>query len=143
MNHIAEAVRAYLQEETGVHAVCEGAKHTGEYPLIAVNIAENGTVLTSGGKLCEHDYAVCVKCAVNRERTGETAALAALVPVLLRGIPMTLMESEKTVKRVLSPLGIRTEGDELSFHLKLSVPVPPKGGGAADADRMQTLHFDT
>lgn len=142
MNHIAEAVRAYLQEETGVHAVCGSAKHAGEYPLIAVNIAENGTVLTSGGKLCEHDYAVCVKCAVNRERTGETAALAALVPVLLRGVPMTLTEGEKTVKRVLSPQGIKTEGDELSFHLKVSVPVPPKSG-ETDAEIMQTLHFDT
>ena len=143
MNQIAEAVRAYLQEETGIHAVCEGAKHAGEYPLIVVNIAENGTVLTSGGKLCEHDYGVRVKYAVSRERAGETAALAALVPVLLRGVPMVLTQGEKTVSRVLSPQGIKTEGDELSFHLKLSVPVPPKGGGAADADRMQTLHFET
>ena len=143
MNQIAEAVRAYLQEETGVHAVCGSAKHAGEYPLIAVNIDENGTVLTSGGKLCEHDYAVRVKYAVNRERTGETAALAGLVPVLLRGVPLTLTEGEKTVRRVLSPLGIRTEGDELSFRLRLSVPVPPKGGGVTPADVMQTLHFDT
>lgn len=141
MNQIAEAVRAHLQEETGVHAVCEGAKHAGEYPLLVVNIAENGTVLTSGGRLCEHDYAVRVKYAVNRERVGETAALAALVPVLLRGVPMTLTQGGKTVSRVLSPLEIKTEGDELSFHLKLSVPVPPRSG-ETDADVMQVLHFD-
>lgn len=143
MNHIAEAVRAHLQSETGVHAVCEGAKHAGEYPLIVVNIAEEGTVLTSGGKLCEHDYALRVKYAVNRERTGETAALAALVPVLLRGVPMTLRSGEKTVRRVLSPLRIKTEGDELSFHLKVSVPVPPEQGGGEASDTMQTLHFET
>lgn len=142
MNHIAEAVRAYLQSETLVQAVCEGAKHAGGYPLLVVNIAENGTLLTSGGKLCEHDYALRVRYAVNRERTGETAALASLVPVLLRGVPMVLASGGKTVSRVLSPQDIKTEGDELSFHLKLSVPVPPRSG-EVDAEPMQTLHLDT
>jgi len=143
MNRISEAVRAYLQSETNVRAVCEGSRYPNEYPLIVVNVTEGGTVLTSGGRLCEHDYGVSIRYALNRERTGETAALAALVPVLLRGVPMSITEGGRTVRRVLSPQGIKTEGDELSFRIRLSMAVPPKSSSGEATDKMQELHLST
>lgn len=141
MNHIQDAVCAYLEAQTTIKTVRAGEHCAGKYPVLAVDIREEKTLLCAGGKQAEHTYVVTVTAAPNRERAGETAALAALVPVLLRGVPMVLTQGEKTVSRVLSPQGIKTEGDELSFHLKLSVPVPPKGSEGADL--MQTLHFDT
>lgn len=90
MNDIKEGVRAYLERESGIHAVCAPARHTGEYPLITVDAREDGTVLCAGGAQAEHRYRVTVTCAGDRERSDKNGRLAALVPVLLRGIPMAL-----------------------------------------------------
>lgn len=42
MNDIKEGVRAYLERESGIHAVCAPARHTGEYPLLTVDAREDG-----------------------------------------------------------------------------------------------------
>ena len=115
MNDIKEGVRAYLERESGIHAVCAPARHTGEYPLLTVDAREDGAVLCAGGAQAEHRYRVTVTCAGNRERSDKNGRLAALVPVLLRGIPMALpsgVPGGGKVRRVLSPQGLETEGDE-------------------------------
>jgi len=146
MNDIREGVRAYLERESGIHAVCAPARHTGEYPLITVDAREDGVVLCAGGAQAEHRYRVTVTCAGDRERSDKNARLAALVPVLLRGIPMTLpagVSGGGKVQRVLSPREIETEGDELRFLLVLTRPVPPKeDGGGAGGETMQVLHWN-
>ena len=38
MREVQEAVRDYLQKQTGVHTVRAPARHTGEYPLLAVEV---------------------------------------------------------------------------------------------------------
>lgn len=133
LNQIQEAVRACLQRESGIHTICAPAAHTGEYPLLAVDIRENGSTLLAGGNQAEHDYEVTVTAAQDRLRHGETALLGGLVPVLLRGVPME--------KRFLHPLDIRTEGDTLCFSLRLCVPVPPSEGTEKAAPPMERLHF--
>ena len=90
MNDIKEGVRAYLEQESGIHAVCAPARHTGEYPLLTVDAREDGAVLCAGGAQAEHRYRVSIRCAGDRERSDKNGRLAALVPVLLRGIPMAL-----------------------------------------------------
>ena len=45
MNDIKEGVRAYLERESGIHAVCAPARHTGEYPLLTVDAREDGAVV--------------------------------------------------------------------------------------------------
>lgn len=57
----------------------------GEYPLLAVSVREDGTVLVDGGRQAEHTYRVTVSAASDRERDGNTALLSSLTPVLLRG----------------------------------------------------------
>ena len=47
-------------------------------------------VLCAGGAQAEHRYRVSIRCAGDRERSDKNGRLAALVPVLLRGIPMAL-----------------------------------------------------
>ena len=130
MNDIKEGVRAYLERESGIHAVCAPARHTGEYPLLTVDAREDGAVL----------------CAGDRERSDKNGRLAALVPVLLRGIPMALpsgVPGGGKVRRVLSPQGLETEGDELRFTLSLTRSVPPKAdGGGAGSETMQVLHWN-
>ena len=130
MNDIKEGVRAYLERESGIHAVCAPARHTGEYPLLTVDAQEDGAVL----------------CAGDRERSDKNGRLAALVPVLLRGIPMALpsgVPGGGKVRRVLSPQGLETEGDELRFTLSLTRSVPPKAdGGGAGSETMQVLHWN-
>ena len=121
MNDIKEGVRAYLERESGIYAVCAPARHTGEYPLLTVT------------------------CAGNRERSDKNGRLAALVPVLLRGIPMALpsgVPGGGKVRRVLSPQGLETEGDELRFTLSLTRSVPPKADGGAGGETMQVLHWN-
>jgi len=138
MKQIQEAVAAYLEQETGVHTVCDRTNVRGEYPLLGVSVAEKQTVLLAGGKQAEHTCEVTVTAASDREREGNTALLAGLTPVLLRGIPM----ERGGERRVLHPLGIRTEGDTLTFTLELCVALPeaePEGETAAEP--MQTLHF--
>ena len=137
MNDIKEGVRAYLERESGIHAVCAPARHTGEYPLLTVDAREDGTLLCAGGAQAEHRY---------RERSDKNGRLAALVPVLLRGIPMALpsgVPGGGKVRRVLSPQGLETEGDELRFTLSLTRSVPPKeDGGGAGGETMQVLHWN-
>ena len=129
MNDIKEGVRAYLERESGIHAVCAPARHTGEYPLLTVDAREDGAVL----------------CAGDRERSDKNGRLAALAPVLLRGIPMALpsgVPGGGKVRRVLSPQGLETEGDELRFTLSLTRSVPPKADGGAGSETMQVLHWN-
>ena len=112
MNDIKEGVRAYLERESGIHAVCAPARHTGEYPLLTVDAREDGAVLCAGGAQAEHRYRVSIRCAGDRERSDKNGRLAALVPVLLRGIPMALpsgVPGGGKVRRVLSPQGLETE----------------------------------
>ena len=133
LDQIQEAVRACLQRESGIHTVCAPAVHTGEYPLLAVDIRESGSTLLAGGSQAEQGYEVTVTAAEDRLRHGETALLGSLVPILLRGVPME--------NRFLHPLDIRTEGDTLCFSLQLCVPVPPKEGTETAAP-MVRLHFN-
>ena len=66
MNDIKEGVRAYLERESGIHAVCAPARHTGEYPLLTVDAREDGAVLCAGGAQAEHRYRVSIRCAGDR-----------------------------------------------------------------------------
>ena len=138
MKHIQEAVRACLQAGSGIHTVCAPARHTGEYPLLAVEIAQEGTVLLAGGTQAEQHYALTVTAAPDRMRQEEPTLLGGLVPLLLRGVPM----KQNGETRVLHPLDIRTEGDELRFTVQLCVPVPPAEGGQESAPAMERLHFN-
>lgn len=138
MKHIQEAVRAYLEGTTGIRSVCGRTRVRGEYPLLAVDVQENGTVLLAGGRLAEHTYAVTVTAVADREREGNTALLSALPLHLLRGIPM----EQDGEKRILHPLDIATEGETLTFSLEVCVPVPPLPNPGADAtEPMKTLHL--
>ena len=145
MNDIKEGVRAYLEQESGIHAVCAPARHTGEYPLLTVDARADGIVLCAGGAQAEHRYRVTVTCAGDRERSDKNEKLAALIPVLLRGIPLSLpsgVPGGGKVRRVLSPQEIETEGDELRFLLVLTRPVPPKEDGGVGGETMRTLHWN-
>ena len=134
MKAIQDAVTAYLEQATGVRTVADRTRVAGEYPLLAVAVREDGTVLVDGGRQAEHTYLVTVTACSDRNRDGNTGLLASLVPYLLRGVPMG--------DRVLHPLDVKTEGEELTFSLELCVPVPPdeSAGEAADA-YMETLHL--
>ena len=138
MKAIQDAVRLYLERATGVRAVADRTRVAGEYPLLAVAVREDGTVLVDGGRQAEHTYRVTVTAASDRNREENTALLASLVPCLLRGVPMETADGSRT----LHPLDVKTEGEELTFSLELCVPVPPDGsaGEAADA-YMGTLTF--
>ena len=134
MKAIQDAVTAYLQKVTGVRAVADRTRVAGEYPLLAVAVREDGTVLVDGGRQAEHTYRVTVTACSDRNRDGNTALLAALPPVLLRGVPMG--------KRTLHPLDIKTEGEELTFSVVLCVPVPPaEKPGQTEPGIMETLRL--
>ena len=138
MKHIQEAVAAYLQQETGVRTVCDRTSVRGEYPLLAVAAAEKKTVLLAGGKQAEHSYEITVTAASDREREGNTALLAGLTPLLLRGIPM----ERDGERRVLHPLRIRSAEDKLIFALEVCVALPEANWeGEAAVETMETLHF--
>lgn len=141
MNDIREGVRAYLQRVSGIHTACAPARHAGEYPLLTVDAREEDTILCAGGKQAEHRYRVTVQCAGDRERSDKNRKLAGLVPLLLRGIPVTLHEGGRAQARVLSPQGVATEGDELRFTLALTRTIPPEEGLGGDAEPMQALHW--
>ena len=137
MNRIQEAVAACLQERTGVRTVC-GRSHLREYPMLAVEAAENGTVLLDGGRQAEHSYTVTVTAASDRTRAHNGDLLASLTPLLLGGIPMTCGDG----KRALHPLNCETDGETLTFSLALCVPVPPlPDSRPAATDTMETLHL--
>ena len=134
MKAIQDAVTAYLQKVTGVRTVADKTRGAGEYPLLAVAVREDGTVLVDGGRQAEHTYLVTVTACSDRNRDGNTALLSSLAPCLLRGIPMG--------DRVLHPLDVKTEGEELTFSLELCVPVPPEdSSGEAATEHMGTLHL--
>lgn len=138
MNVIQEAVRAYLEKASGVKTVSDRTRVRGEYPLLAVSVREDGTVLIDGGRQAEHTYQVTVTAVSDRDREGNTALLAGLPVVLLRGIPM----ERDGERRTLHPLGVQTEGEELTFTLVLCVPVPPvPKGGQTEPGIMETLHM--
>lgn len=143
MNDIKEGVRAYLQRVSGIRCVCAPAGFAGEYPLLTVDAREDGTVLCAGGTQAEHRYRVTVQCAIDRERSDKNGKLAELVPLLLRGIPMTMQEGGRTEGRVLSPQELTTEGDELRFLLALTRTVPPEEESGGEAEPMRVLHWKT
>lgn len=134
MRDIQEAVRACLEERGGVRAVSDRSRCR-EYPLLAVSVREDGTVLLDGGNQAEHRYLVTVAAVSDRDRADNTALLDRLVPLLLRGVPL---EAEG---RVLHPLDIRTEGETLTFSIALCRRLPGKAGGAGEPGRMETLHM--
>lgn len=134
MKAIQDAVTAYLQKATGVRTVADRTRVTGEYPLLAVAVRADGTVLVDGGRQAEHTYRVTVTACSDRNRDGNTALLASLPPHLLRGVPMG--------DRVLHPLDVKTEGEELTFSLELCVPLPePEKPGMEPPGVMETLNF--
>lgn len=135
MRDIQEAVRACLEERSGVRAVSDRSRCR-EYPLLAVSVREGGTVLLDGGRQAEHTYLVTVTAASDRDREGNTPLLSELVPLLLRGVPL-----ENGEGRVLHPLDIRTEGEKLTFSVSLCRRLPEKTGGAGEPGRMETLHM--
>ena len=157
MKHIQEAVRGWLELVTGVRTVADRSRVRGEYPLLAVSVQEDGTVLIDGGRQAEHTYQVTVAAAGDRERDGNMNLLSGLVPVLLRGIPVEipvkvsggmgqpLAESggnSVCERRVLHPLGIQTEAGTLTFSLVLCVPIPPlPKPGDSEPGVMETLHL--
>ena len=132
MNAIQNAVKAYLERVTGIRTVADRTRVPGVYPLLAVAVRENGTVLVDGGRQAEHTYRVTVTACSDRNRDGNTALLSSLAPCLLRGIPMG--------DRVLHPLDVKTEGEELTFSPELCVPVPgDDSAGEAATEKMGTL----
>jgi len=138
MKHIQEAVAVYLEKESGIRTVCDRTRVRGEYPLLAVEVQEKGTVLISGGHLAEHDYQVRVHALSDREREHVGALLSDLTLHLLRGIPMM----QDRVQRTLHPLHITTEENSLTFSLEVCVPVPPLPTDTPEATHsMETLHF--
>lgn len=134
MKAIQDAVTAYLETATGVRTVADRIRTPGVYPLLAVAVREDGTVLVDGGRQAEHTYRVTVTACSDRNRDGNTGLLASLPPVLLRGVPMG--------ERTLHPLDIKTEGEELTFSVVLYVPVPPaQKPGQTEPGVMATLRL--
>ena len=82
------AVAAYLNDAAKTTAVAKRTRAAGVYPLLAVSVREEGTVLVDGGRQAEHTYRVTVTAASDRHREGATALLSGLVPALLRGVPL-------------------------------------------------------
>ena len=138
MKAIQDAVRLYLERATGVRAVADRTRVAGEYPLLAVAVREDGTVLVDGGRQAEHTYRVTVTACSDRNRDGNTALLSSLAPQLLRGVPMETEDGGRT----LHPLDVKTEGEELTFSLELCVPLPePEKPGMEPPGIMQTLNL--
>ena len=135
MKAIQDCVAEYLLESTCVLTVADRTRARGEYPLLAVSVREDGTVLVDGGRQAEHTYRVTVSAASDRERDGNTALLSSLTPVLLRGVPMG--------ERTLHPLELKTEGETLTLTVVLCVPLPrPEKPGMELPGRMETLNLD-
>ena len=108
MKAVQDSVAAYLQACTGVRTVADRTRARGEYPLLAVSVREDGTVLVDGGRQAEHTYRVTVSAASDREREVNTALLSSLTPVLLRGVPMG--------ERTLHPLELKNRGRDADVH---------------------------
>lgn len=136
MKDIQNAVTVYLQAETGIRTVADRTRCR-EYPLLAVSVQERGTVLIAGGRLAEHSYEVCVTAVSDRDRDGQTQLLSSLTIPLLRGIPL-VQDGEQ---RMLHPLNIHAEGENLRFDLTVCRTVPPAEIGSGNATHtMDTLH---
>lgn len=137
MRDIQEAVRACLEERSGVRAVSDRSPCRGDYPLLAVAVREDGTVLLDGGRQAEHTYLVTVTAVSDRDREENTALLSGLVPLLLAGVPL-----ENGENRVLHPLDIRTEGETLTFSVALCrrLPEAEERPGETGLELMRTLH---
>lgn len=135
MTDIREAVRAWLEERSGVPAVSDRSLCR-RYPMLAVSVREGGTVLVDGGRQAEHSYLVTVTAASDRDRAENAALLSRLVPLLLRGVPLRNGED-----RVLHPLDVKTEGEALTFSVvlcrRLPEPETPPGG---KPELMEALH---
>lgn len=129
MQDIQAAIAAYLQECTGIPAVAEKSRCR-QYPLLAVEVRETGVTLLAGGAQAEHQYAVTVTAASDREREGTTALLSGLLAPLLRGIPLG--------QRVLHPLNLTAEGDKMTFSLVLCRLLPQSE--QQPTDWMKTVH---
>lgn len=136
MTDIREAVRAWLEERSGVPAVSDRSLCR-SYPMLAVSVREGGTVLVDGGKQAEHRYLVTVTAASDRDRAENAALLSRLVPPLLRGVPLRNGEG-----RVLHPLDVKTEGEALTFSVVLCrrLPEPEAPPGETGPGLMETLH---
>ena len=92
MKAIQDSVAAYLQACTGVRTVADRTRARGEYPLLAVSVREDGTVLVDGGRQAEHTYRVTVSAASDREREVNTALLSSLTRFLrVRKIILIIM----------------------------------------------------
>lgn len=139
MKEIQEAVRACLEQRSGVTAVSDRSRCR-TYPMLAVGVREGGTVLLDGGKQAEHTYFVTVTAVSDRDRAESAGLLSQLVPLLLRGVPME--DAGSGERRWLHPLNIRTEGEELTFSLVLCVrlPRPEEHPGGPDLGLMERLH---
>ena len=143
MDNICAAVAAYLQKESGVTAVEEGTRCPGVCPLLAVRVSADGTTLLDGGRQAERAYTVVVTAASDRDREEATKVLSDLVPVLLRGVPAALAEADGSKEqRMLHPLGIKTEGDKLTFSIKLCMALPKRTVPQGDPGIMETLHME-
>lgn len=134
MKDIQAAVAAYLEQAVGVPAVEERSRCRGNYPMLAVTVRENGTVLLAGGRLAEHEYLAEVTAASDREREEASLLLDAVTAALLRGVPMG--------ERVLHPLDIKTEGDKLTFALAVCRVVPQSESGETPAELMESIHVE-
>ena len=139
MRTVQEAVRAHLERYGGVRTVCDRTRVKGAYPLLAVAVREDGTVLVDGGRQAEHTYAVTVTAVSDREREDNTALLSRLPALLLRGIPM----ERDGERRVLRPENIRTEEEAVTFSITLCVSVPPLPDmGGEGSEMMGNLRFE-
>lgn len=121
MTGIQQAVAACLRERTGVRSVC-GRSKLAEYPLLAVNASETGTVLVDGGRQVEQSVTVTVTARADRTGDGNAALLATAGQAVLGGIPMT----RGGEKRVLHPLKCETDGETLTFAVTVCLPVEAK-----------------
>ena len=120
MKAVQDSVAAYLQESTGVRTVADRTRARGEYPLLAVSVREDGTVLVDGGRQAEHTYRVTVSAASDREREGNTGADAASLGIENRGGDADVYGG---AVRAAAPAGetrhgaAGTHGDPQSGHL--------------------------
>lgn len=131
------AVAAYLNGAAKATAVAEGTRAAGVYPLLAVSVREEGTVLVDGGRQAEHTYRVTVTAASDRHREGATGPFVRTGP----GPAPGRAHGDGGAERVLHPLNIRTEGDQLTFDVELCVPLPETGKSGGEVGTMRTLNF--
>lgn len=131
MTQIQQAVVQWLIQQTGVATVA-GASPVQTYPLLSVEVEQVGATLMDGGQQVERQYQVTITAAIDRDREKSQEFLSQLEPLLQGGIPME--------NRVLHPVEITAQGDQLSFALGLCQVVPQLDGGSTDF--MKVLHLN-